>query len=205
MAEHTETATGHMDSTTGHIEATLGRRAKVIEWLRRYLPLEISGWVGELGAAWVAYASTGSLVVAAVAATVGSSVGYYLPAYVNAVRWTWPTLAGRTMWTRVALVNVIALRSLAVEFGIGEVIDSVVVRPGLYYLGPILLQNTVAGWVVGGFIADAAFYVCTIFSYERFGRWLAHPLAKRGESAEQTAAATDPSSATDPQAEDLVA
>jgi hypothetical protein len=56
-----------------------GRR-KLIEWLRRYLPLEIAGWVGELGAAALTYAWTGSLAAAAAAATIGSSVGYYHPA-----------------------------------------------------------------------------------------------------------------------------
>ncbi len=53
-------------------------RGKANEWLRRYLPLEIAGWIGELGAAALVYLWTGSLAAAAAAATIGSSVGYYL-------------------------------------------------------------------------------------------------------------------------------
>ncbi|MGU3499404.1 hypothetical protein [Mycobacterium sp. C31M] len=142
-------------------------RTKAIEWLRRYLPLEIGGWVGELGSAAVAYAATGSLAVAAIAATLGSSVGYYLPAYVNAVRWIWPSSR------RPVLTNLLALRSLTVEFGIAEVVDTALVRPALIFAAPILLDHVLLGWIVGGVLADIVFYTCTIFSYEKFGRWLA--------------------------------
>lgn len=148
-------------------------RAKAIEWARRYLPLEIAGWVGELGAAGVVYASTGSLAIAAIAATIGSSIGYYLPAYVNAFRWTWPTVQARTLVGRVVLTNLLAVRSLTVEFGLAEVIDSALVRPGLIFAAPVLLDHVLIGWIVGGVLADIVFYVCTIFSYEKFGRWLA--------------------------------
>lgn len=148
-------------------------RAKAIEWIRRYLPLEIAGWIGELGAAGIAYACTGSLAIAAIAATIGSSIGYYLPAYVNAFRWTWPTVQARTFVGRAVMTNLLAVRSLTVEFGIAEVIDSALVRPGLIFAAPVLLDHVLLGWIVGGVLADIVFYVCTIFSYEKFGRWLA--------------------------------
>ncbi len=148
-------------------------RAKVIEWLRRYLPLEIAGWVGELGAAGIAYAATGSLAIAAVAATIGSAIGYYLPAYVNAFRWTFPTVQANTWLGRVALTNLLAVRSLTMEFGIAEASDSALVRPALIFAAPVLLDQVLLGWIVGGFIADVIFYVFTIVSYEKFNRWLA--------------------------------
>jgi hypothetical protein len=147
--------------------------SKVMEWTRRYLPLEIAGWVGELGSAAIAYWLTGSLAVAAVVATVGSSVGYYAPAYVNAVRWSFRQQQG-SWWSRASMANLLAIRSLTVEFGVAEVIDSAVVRPLLYYATPVLLNHVVWGWIIGGFAADIIFYVFTIFSYERFGRWLVH-------------------------------
>jgi hypothetical protein len=59
------------------------------------------------------------------------------------------------------------------EFGIAEVIDSALVRPALIFAAPVLLDHVLLGWIVGGFIADATFYVVTIFSYEKFKRWLA--------------------------------
>jgi hypothetical protein len=149
-------------------------RRKFVEWLRRYLPLEISGWVGELGTAAVAYHWTGSLAAAAVAATVGSSVGYYAPAYVNVVRWSCRAHQHRDSPARFGIANLLALRSLIVEFGPAEVIDSALVRPLLYYFTPLALGSVAWGWILGGLAADILFYVFTIFSYERFGKWLVH-------------------------------
>ena len=161
------------------------KRRKVLEWTRRYLPCEIAGWVGELSSAGIAYWLTGSLAAAAVAATVGSSVGYYIPAYVNAVRWS--VVDRRDPWARrVLTANLLAARSLTVEFGIAEVIDSFLVRPVLYYATPVLLGHVLWGWVLGGLGADVVFYAFTIFSYERFGRWLAHRPGQRREATAET-------------------
>jgi hypothetical protein len=139
-----------------------------VEWLRRYLPLEITGWIGELGAAGLAYMWTGSLVAAAGAATIGSSVAYYLPAYVSAVRWSAAEHRERRLPARIALTNVLAVRSLTVEFGPAEAVDSLVVRPMLIYATPLMLDSVLLGWIVGGFLADVTFYLFAICSYERF-------------------------------------
>ncbi len=55
-----------------------------MEWVRRYLPLEIARWAGELGFALAAYWLTDSFAAAVVVGTIGASVGYYATAYVNA-------------------------------------------------------------------------------------------------------------------------
>jgi hypothetical protein len=46
-------------------------------WLMRYLPSELAGTALSLLSAWVAYRLSGSLVVAALAGTVGENVGFY--------------------------------------------------------------------------------------------------------------------------------
>ena len=148
-------------------------RRKLVEWLRRYLPLEIAGWIGELGAAALAYSWTGSLAAAAAAATIGSSVGYYLPAYISAVRWGASVEQHRPWPARTALSHLLALRSLTIEFGPAEVADSLLVRPMLIYTAPLMLDHVVLGWIVGGFLADVAFYAFAICSYERFKGLLA--------------------------------
>ena len=165
-----------------------GRR-KLIEWLRRYLPLEIAGWVGELGAAALTYAWTGSLAAAAAAATIGSSVGYYLPAYVSAVRWSSNLESDRRWPARTLRAHLLALRSLTVEFGPAEVIDSLAVRPALIYAAPLMLDHVVLGWILGGFIADLVFYVFAIFSYERFKRLIAVRRPVRAEVFDESAVA----------------
>ena len=72
------------------------------------------------------------------------------------------------------VANLLALRSVAVEFGPAELIDSIVVRPLAFYVGPTLFGNVVAGWIFGKLVSDVAFYACAIFTYERFRGLLAH-------------------------------
>lgn len=116
-----------------------------MEWLRRYLPAEIAGTVGELGAAAFGYVVSGSLVVAAFAATIGANVGYYGLAYCRAHR-AYLGVArpgGRPSVTGATLMNHVrasgnSVRSVVIEFGPGELVDSVLVRPGLFLAVPIL-------------------------------------------------------------------
>lgn len=144
------------------------RRDKIVEWGRRYLPLEIAGWIGELGGAAAGYLWTGSLAAAALVATIGGLIAYYVPAYVIAVRWSIPENRHRSWAARHGWSHLLAARSLAVEFGPAEAIDTLILRPTLIYATPMLLGNVVWGWVIGGFLADVVFYVFTISSYERF-------------------------------------
>lgn len=156
-------------------------RRKAIEWLRRYAPNELAGWVGELGGAVAVYYLTGSYAAAVVAGTIGASVGYYATAYGNTVRWAYRANDGRGRVARVAVANGLAIRSIALEFGPAEVIDSIAIRPVLLYLCPFIIGNTALGWVVGSIIADIAFYVMTICSYERFTGLLVRPQHTHGK------------------------
>jgi hypothetical protein len=168
-------------------------RNKLREWVRRYLPCEIAGTVGELGGAAVAYLATGSLAAAAITATVGASAGYYSAAYVSALRWSSGENRGRRWPSRLLVSNVLALRSVAVEFGPAELIDSIAVRPVAFYVSPLMFHNTIAGWIFGKLVSDLAFYLCAILSYERFTCLLArtHPRSEEvtDESVSEIAAA----------------
>jgi len=64
---------------------SMGRR-RAWGWVLRYLPLEVLGTITALVAASVAYGLTGSLVVAAIAGTVGENVGYYALVVARTVR-----------------------------------------------------------------------------------------------------------------------
>ena len=148
---------------------------KVREWFWRYLPCEIAGTVGELGGASIAYLTTGSLAVAAIAATIGASAGYYATAYGSALRWSYRNHDERSWPSRVMLSNLLAIRSVAVEFGPAELIDSIAIRPVAFYVGPQIFDNTIAGWIFGKLVSDVVFYLCAIFSYERFQSLLVRP------------------------------
>ena len=139
-----------------------------MEWVRRYLPCEIASTIAELSGAALVYLWTGSFAMAAVVATVCASIGYYGAAYINAVRWSYRDLRHRAWLRRVVVANLLALRSIVIEFGPAEAVDSVVVRPAAFYLGPVLIGNAAIGFIVGKVVADIGFYVCAIFSYEKF-------------------------------------
>jgi hypothetical protein len=140
---------------------------KLREWVRRYLPCEIAGTTGEFGGAAIAYLATGSLAAAAIIATIGASCGYYAAAYFSALRWSYRDHGHRRPLSRVLVANMLAVRSVAIEFGPAELIDSVAVRPVAFYLGPLIFDNTIAGWIFAKLVADVAFYLCAIFTYER--------------------------------------
>jgi hypothetical protein len=146
-----------------------------LEWLRRYAPNEIAGWAGQSAAAAATYALTDSYAAAVIAATIGASAGYYAAAYFNAVRWSYRAQASRSWPMRILVANGLAARSIAVEFGPAEVIDSISIRPIALYLGPVVVGSTAVGFVLGSIVADIAFYVMAIFSYERFTNLLARP------------------------------
>jgi hypothetical protein len=155
------------------MEVTRTTRQKLMEWVRRYLPCEIAGTIGELGGAAVAYFLTGSMAAAAITATIGASAGYYATAYISAVRWSYREQVDRGVAMRIAVANLFAVRSMAIEFGPAEVIDTIAVRPVAYYVGPMLFDNVVAGWVFAKLFSDIGFYTITVFSYERFNGLLA--------------------------------
>ena len=157
-------------------------RQKLMEWVRRYLPCEIAGTVGELGGAAVAYWLTGSMAAAAITATVGASAGYYAAAYTSAVRWAYREYNGRPRPARLVVANLFAVRSVAIEFGPAELIDSIAIRPLAYYLGPVMFDNVVVGWIFGKLVSDIGFYVLAIVSYERFKGLLAGREPSIGEA-----------------------
>ncbi|KRE28991.1 hypothetical protein ASG82_04530 [Mycobacterium sp. Soil538] len=155
------------------MDGSTARRVRIREWVRRYLPCEVAGTIGEFGAAALVYVATDSLGAAAVAASVGASGGYYAAAYLRALRWSHRDQAHRPPLARLVMANLLALRSVAIEFGPAEVIDSIAVRPLAFYLGPALFGNVAAGWVFGKLVSDVAFYTCAVLSYERFTSLLA--------------------------------
>ena len=123
------------------IEAAPAARRRV-RWLRSYAPAELCGLLAALlGYVLVRYA-TGHAAAAAYGATVGESLGFY------------GLLLRRT-----------ALRSLVVEFGPAEVLDSAFLRPACM-AGAVALLGPVAGVLAGKLAADVAFYAPVIATYE---------------------------------------
>jgi hypothetical protein len=134
---------------------------RLLHWLRRYIPSEILGTTTALLAAWAAMSATGSVAVAALAATWGENVAYYGLMLVRDLR------AGSCRSPREALLT---LRNIVLEFGPAELLDSFLIRPAALYAGVVLLPGLAVGVLAGKLVADVIFYVPTIISYELLGR-----------------------------------
>jgi len=144
---------------------------KVREWSRRYLPAELFGTVFAMLSAGLAFAFSGSGVVAAFAGTWGENLGYYGSVLVRDVSSSRKQhmAAGRAYGLFSFMRNI---RNLVLEFGFSEVLDSFFIRPFFMYIFPLLLNNLAFGILLGKLAADVTFYIPTIISYEfRKGRF----------------------------------
>jgi hypothetical protein len=153
----------------------VGVRRKLREWVGRYLPAEILGTVTALATAWTVHAASDSLISAAVAATIGESLGYYGFMVVReAFRYdTRHRHHGRRR--RLWLTGTRTVRDLLIEFGPAELVDTVLVRPLFMYLMPSLLHHFTAGILVGKLAADVIFYSLAISAYELRQQYLPMP------------------------------
>ncbi|HEX6674087.1 MAG TPA: hypothetical protein VF486_03550 [Actinomycetes bacterium] len=155
-----------------------GCRGRLREWVRRYLPAEVAGTLAALAAAWWVHAASGSLVSAAVAGTVGESLGYYgcMAARV-ALRYDACHRHHRAP-KRHWLTGTRTARDLLVEFGPAELVDGLAVRPSSMYLATSLLGDFTAGVVAGKLAADVVFYGLAVAAYELKKRYLPMPIPK---------------------------
>jgi hypothetical protein len=146
-------------------------KKKFREWARRYLPAEVVSLIATLLSAWLAHRSGGGAVAIALISTWGGNIAYYgyiltadIRRSLNAHR------QSNTPYTRKSAA--VDIRSLIVEFGLGEVVDSLFIRPGIMYYVPTLVHNFAAGILLAKLTADVCFYVPTIIGYEMNKKYL---------------------------------
>jgi hypothetical protein len=130
-------------------------------WVARYGWAEVAGivtsYLGYFGTVKV----THSGIAGAFGAAISENIGYYTciiwrelrERRCNGEALSLPMLV-RTAW------------ALLLEFGVAELLDSFIVRPGSTYLAVGMFGPT-SGIVVGKFAADAVFYVLVITIYSR--------------------------------------
>lgn len=139
-------------------------------WIRRYLPSEIAGTATALLAAALTYRLSGSLFLAAIAGTISENLGFYLVVAARNFTEEWRHPSGdRTGRRRTALARKAWL--LAGEFGPAELVDTLLVRPLLLWLAPVLIGFPVTGWIVGKVGADLVFYAVAGFGYVLGRHW----------------------------------
>jgi hypothetical protein len=156
----------------------IGVRRKLQEWVRRYLPAEVSGTVTALAAAWTVHAASGSLISAAVAGTIGEGLGYYGCMAVREALHHDIRHRHHGRMKRLWLTGIVTVRDMLIEFGPAELVDSFLVRPFFMYLMPSLLHDFTAGILVGKLAADVIFYSLAIGAYELRQQYLPLPRPK---------------------------
>jgi hypothetical protein len=159
--------------------STPGRLRRLRGWLRRYLPAELSGTVSALLAAQLALMTSRSLAVAALCGSIGETAGYYGAAIVRDVTAHYRLHRGHDARRRLWLTCLTSVRSLLIEFGPAEAVDSAFVRPYLLWVSPRLVGQVQMGWLAAKLAADAVFYTLAVAGHEFHKRRFATPDSER--------------------------
>jgi hypothetical protein len=128
------------------------RRRGVAFWIVRYLPAEIVGTAAMVLAGIAVTAWTHNPALVAIAALVGEIIGFYtvlaITIYVEQVQISprWRTAMARTFLLLIA------------EFGVAELLDTLLIRPAALMLGVWLIPDPVWGILAGKVLADIVFY-----------------------------------------------
>lgn len=93
-----------------------------------------------------------SAVVTALAATIANDIAWYV--YLLAYNLHAGDSAGE------------AVRHLVSDFGLAEVLDTFLVRPGLFYVAPMITHNQASGILAGTIVADI-FYTAIALNRQR--------------------------------------
>ncbi len=143
--------------------AAANLRAKISEWLRRYVPLEAASIVAAVTGGALMSAVTDDAVTIAYAAAWSENLGYYGIAAIREMR----AQAHADQQASFATRSKRAATSLLWEFGVAEVVDSLVVRPLAMWAAMTFLGQMHAGIIAGKLVADVVFYGIAILFYEK--------------------------------------
>jgi hypothetical protein len=144
---------------------------KIHEWSNRYIPAEIIGTMCALAGAFAVEHATQSLAAAAITGSVCESIGFYAYFVWRDGSAHYVRQHKRPPKRRIALAAANTLRDVIVEFGPAEVVDSLLARPALMYIGPRLLHNFTLGLLAGKIVADLLFYTLAAAGYELRKQW----------------------------------
>jgi len=139
--------------------------ARLMEWARRYAPLEILSLLTALAGAGIAGLLTTNAVAIAYAGAWAENVGYYGYAFAREMKWIGRSDGADIPVSGPGRVSG-AVKRLLWEFGAAEVLDSLVVRPACMYAAVALTGSLAAGILIGKIAGDIVFYGIAIVFYE---------------------------------------
>lgn len=137
---------------TAETDAASPRRRGILFWVVRYLPAEIVGTAAMVLAGIGVTIWTDNPAIVALAALLGEIIGFYavlaVTIYAEQIQISprWRTAIARTGLLLIA------------EFGVAEVLDTLLIRPAALMLGVWLVPDPVWGLLAGKVAADIVFY-----------------------------------------------
>lgn len=134
---------------------------KIIEWLDRYFIPTIISIVSSISLAMFLQALFNNRVVTALGGTWGDNLGFYGLILFKDIK---ERKAKDEKVTIVGLLKVV--RNAVTEFGVGEYLDSFVIRPFLMYMAPQYISNKAVAIIIAKLLADVTFFLPTIIMYE---------------------------------------
>jgi hypothetical protein len=131
------------------------------EWIGRYGWAELCGTLGSYTGFFVTLWLSGSVIAASYGAALGENIGFY--GCIGTRDYQRRRAQGAAISTSLFAA---ILKDMVTEFGVAELLDSLVVRPGATFLAVTMFGQT-AGVLIGKISADAVFYALAIGFYER--------------------------------------
>ena len=132
--------------------ATSVRRRGIVFWITRYLPAEIVGTAAMVMAGLLVTVWTENPALIALAALLGEIVGFYAVLAITIYVEQTPIARNRGS----ALARTAAL--LVAEFGVAELLDTLLIRPLALMAGVWLFTDPLWGLLAGKIVADILFY-----------------------------------------------
>ena len=128
------------------------RRRGIVFWIVRYLPAEIAGTAAMVLAGLLVTIWTDNAAVIALAALLGEIVGFY--AVLAVTIYAEQTQVSATVHGAIGRTGML----LVAEFGVAELLDTLLIRPAALMLGVWLLPDPLWGLLAGKVVADIIFY-----------------------------------------------
>lgn len=141
-----------IERTASATEDAAPARRGVVFWIVRYLPAEIVGTAAMVLAGLLVTIWTDNAALIALAALAGEIVGFY--AVLAVTIYAEQAQVAKTVRGAIGRTGML----LVAEFGVAELLDTLLIRPAALMLGVWLLPDPLWGLLAGKVVADIVFY-----------------------------------------------
>jgi hypothetical protein len=157
-----------MEKDVHQLEVATHKRSikpKIKRWVQRFLPAEVVGTIVAILVSSFTHYRTNNGIVAAYAGSVSETIAFYTTIIIHDTLITRKELKeeGKTLSFQSFIY---LLRNILLDFGVAELLDSMLLRPFCMYIFPIWLRNYQIGILAGKIASDIVFYMPVIISYE---------------------------------------